>query len=256
MAGVSNGSMAAVLGLTEERVAAILAEERLDALDVANYNAPTQIVLSGPKEEIEGAAARFEAAGAMYFPLFVSGAFHSRYMADVKREFDSFLGEFTFDDPRIPVIANVDARPYARGTVKQNLVEEITHPVCWTETIRYLWGLGVTDFQEVGPGDVLTKLVVRIQAEAEPLVIPAEEQAPERERTGPACAAEADDTAASEITDAGDFPLPSPHFVSRRIGSAADPSGTTTTSRTPTMRAPWRWASPRRRWSYGWREPG
>ena len=86
--------------------------------------------------------------------LLVSGAFHSRYMDDAKRRFEEYLDRFKFSELTIPVISNVHARPYKAGKVKDNLAEQIIHSVKWTESIRYLMGLGEMEFVEIGPGDV------------------------------------------------------------------------------------------------------
>lgn len=171
MSQVSSGGMAAVLGLKEEVVEEILRRNGFNSIEIANYNTPTQIVLSGPKADVEKAASLFETEGAMYIPLNVSGAFHSRYMEDAKNSFEEYLDEFEFSELSIPVISNVHARLYKPGKLKENLVEQITHSVKWTESIRYAMGLGEMEFEEIGPGDVLTKLVQKIREQAEPLVV-------------------------------------------------------------------------------------
>lgn len=181
MSQVSSGGMAAVLGLQEEKVEELLRTNSYNTIEVANYNTPTQIVLSGPVADVEKAAGLFESAGAMYIPLNVSGAFHSRYMEDAKIKFEEYLGQFEFEDLSIPVISNVHARPYKPGKLKENLVGQITHSVRWTETIRYLMGLGEMEFEEIGPGDVLTKLIQKIREQAEPLVVTEDEENKGRE---------------------------------------------------------------------------
>ncbi|SFJ70066.1 ACP S-malonyltransferase [Thermoflavimicrobium dichotomicum] len=179
MGQARDGGMAAVIGLQDEKVEAILRENGFSTIDIANYNTPTQIVISGPLDDIEKAGDAFSEAGAMYIPLNVSGAFHSRYMKAAQTEFERYLDQFTFSELSIPVISNCKARPYTYGELKTNLVKQIVHSVKWTESIRYLMGLGEMTFEEIGPGDVLTKLVQKIREQAEPLVVseePAEEE--------------------------------------------------------------------------------
>jgi malonyl CoA-acyl carrier protein transacylase len=168
MAQAKDGAMAAVIGLDADEVLDLVQSADLKGVDVANFNAPTQTVLSGLADEIRRAAPVFEKAGAQaYVPLAVSAAFHSRYMKAAASEFERFLSDFSFDAPKIPVIANATARPYKRTATSQQvrdlLVRQIYSPVQWTHTVRYLGGLGATEFIEVGPGNVLTRLVQQIR---------------------------------------------------------------------------------------------
>lgn len=173
MSRASGGGMAAVVGLYEEQIIEVLTHNNLQNIDLANYNSPTQIVLSGLRKDIEQAKLIFEEVAnvQMVVLLKTSAAFHSRYMAEAKKEFEAFVNTFTFLPIKIPVISNVNARPYKQLEMQQNLINQITHPVKWTESIRYLMGTGEMEFEEIGPGNVLTGLVRRIKREAEPLVI-------------------------------------------------------------------------------------
>ena len=169
MSKAANGAMTAVIGLTPEQIAAVLKEEGLNGVDVANYNSPTQTVISGPPNEIAKAGPALKNTGArMCIALAVSGAFHSRYMVEAAKEFDEFLKQFQFSTPKIPVIANVTAEPYATDNVNDNvrslLVRQISNSVQWTKSIQYLVDTGATEFEEVGPGKVLTKLIQQIRA--------------------------------------------------------------------------------------------
>lgn len=173
----TGGGMAAVVGLTEEQIREVLRTNGLSGIDIANLNAPTQIVISGTKADIDQAQPVFESIKGveMFVPLRTSGAFHSRYMQEAMREFENFIENFQFLDMKIPVISNVKARPYNASALSENLVRQITHPVKWTESIRYLMGKGHMAFEEIGVGKVLTGLIARIQAEAEPLIVTEEE---------------------------------------------------------------------------------
>jgi malonyl CoA-acyl carrier protein transacylase len=170
MSQARNGAMGAVIGLGASVIAKVIKESGLTTIDVANFNAPSQIVVSGPVEDIRRAGRVFETRGArMYMPLPVSAAFHSRYMANAATAFSDFIAPTCFAPPKTPVIANVTARPYpaanASESVRSLLVNQVTHPVRWTETIRFLISHGVTQFREIGPGVVLTKMVQQIQQE-------------------------------------------------------------------------------------------
>jgi malonyl CoA-acyl carrier protein transacylase len=161
---VTNGAMAAVIGLKVDSIKMILEQHNLTSIAIANDNSHTQIVISGQKEDIERAQRLCEQAGAlMVIPLKVSGAFHSPHMRPVQEQFEGFLKKFRFSPPTIPVIANYTARPYAANDICANLVQQITHSVRWTESIDYLLGQGETEFEEMGPGTVLTGLVQRIK---------------------------------------------------------------------------------------------
>ncbi len=170
MSKAVGGGMAAVIGLSAEKVSEILERNTELVLDIANLNAPSQTVLAGKRQDIENAAATFEAHGCMYIVLNVSGAFHSRYMQPAKEEFAEFVAQQQFFKLEIPVISNVTARPYRDGDLKKNIIDQITSPVQWTDTIRYLMGLGDIQFEEFGPGTVLTRLAQTIQKEATPFV--------------------------------------------------------------------------------------
>ncbi|GER89929.1 polyketide biosynthesis protein PksE [Dictyobacter vulcani] len=171
MSLATGGGMAAVIGLNAEQIVEVLTKNSLSSIDVANYNTPSQIVISGLKEDIERARPIFEAISDVkkFAFLNVSGAFHSRYMRAAKQEFETYLQRFHFSPLSIPVISNVYARPYRQERLKQTLVEQITSSIKWEESIRFLMGRGEMAFEEIGPGIVLTTLIKKIQKEAEPL---------------------------------------------------------------------------------------
>ncbi|MBP2630736.1 MAG: PfaD family protein [Firmicutes bacterium] len=178
MSHATGGGMAAVIGLTADQVADTLASNGLENIDIANYNSPTQIVISGKRADIENAQPIFERVKdvKMYVILKTSGAFHSRYMEQAKKEYEGFINNFQFSQLILPVISNFTARPYKQSDIKHNLIQQINHPVKWTESIRYLMGLGEMEFEEIGPGKVLSGLSRRIKNEAEPLIVSQDDQ--------------------------------------------------------------------------------
>ncbi|MEX3628070.1 MAG: ACP S-malonyltransferase [Burkholderia sp.] len=184
MSEVPPGAMAAVIGPGEAAIGALLARHGLEAIDIANLNGPSQTIISGLKEDIVRAAPLFEAEQARFVPLNTSGAFHSRYMAAARQAFAAYLGEFRFNKPRIPVISNVEAQPYALERTAELLAAQITRPVQWTRSVHYLLALGQSEFLELGPGQVLTRLLVDIRKHA-----PAVASAPAPAATAAASAA-------------------------------------------------------------------
>nr|MDH3093118.1 ACP S-malonyltransferase [Bacillus velezensis] len=169
MSMATDGKMAAVMGLTASQVSDALHKHGLHTIDIANMNSPHQVVISGRKEDIERAKSVFEGLKdvTMFHPLNVSGAFHSRYMSEAKQEFEKFLQSFHFSAISIPVISNVHARPYEQDGIHSVLADQIDHSVRWNDSIRYLLDKGRMEFEEVGPGHVLTGLIHRIKKETE-----------------------------------------------------------------------------------------
>jgi malonyl CoA-acyl carrier protein transacylase len=166
MARARNGAMAAVVGLPTDRVGKVLQDNQLTALDIANYNSATQVVLSGPADEVKRAGPILQKAGAqLYIPLPVSAAFHSRYMKDAAAAFEEFLTPFAFRTPSVPVMSNVTARPYPgdSAAIRSLLIRQISSPVMWLQSIQYLVTNGVSTFTETGPGNVLTRLAQQIK---------------------------------------------------------------------------------------------
>lgn len=161
----TGGGMAAVLGLNQDAVKKILSENsELSEIDLANINAPEQIVISGKNQDIEAAKEIFESAGARrYVILNVSGAFHSRYMQEPGKEFRDFINEFSFNEPKFPVISNLTALPYTVSDAADLLVRQIFSPVHWVDSILHLRSNGDMDYKELGPGKVLTGLLRRIR---------------------------------------------------------------------------------------------
>ena len=164
MSQAENGGMAAVMNLTEKELKECIEQNGLNDIDIANYNAPTQIVISGLSEAVKKAQSHFDKAGGLFFPLNTSGAFHSRYMNDAKNIFEKYLKGFSFNGLQIPVISNVHARPYQPDQIKRCLSDQINHPVKWIQSMQYLLEQGEMEFEELGVGEVLTKLIREIQS--------------------------------------------------------------------------------------------
>lgn len=165
MAGATGGGMAAVLGMTIEKIHEVLESSEISGVSIANLNAPQQTVLTGSKDGILAFQTKFQEAGAKrYIPLNVSGAFHSPFMEPARKEFEIFLEQFDFGKPSIPVISNVKALPYPDNEVAHLLALQITSPVRWVETVQYLHQQPNPAFEEMGPGKVLQGLIRQISA--------------------------------------------------------------------------------------------
>jgi [acyl-carrier-protein] S-malonyltransferase len=163
----SPGGMAAVLGLETEVVDQVCRQAREETrgiLQVANYNSPGQIVISGDFKTRDVAIELAKAAGARrVVPLAVSIASHSPLMECIVDEFRQAVEAVEFRRPAVPVVANVSAAPLESvEAIQEELVQQLTSPVRWVESIRYMIGQGVTEFVEIGPKDVLKKLMRRI----------------------------------------------------------------------------------------------
>ncbi|WP_236076177.1 ACP S-malonyltransferase [Streptomyces coffeae] len=163
MGRATGGGMAAVLGLDLDTVEAVLTEAGPTGVDIANHNSPEQIVVAGPTADLDRAREVFEARGARVAVLNVSAPFHSRYMRPTAEEFRTLLDATEFRPPKIPVIANLDARPHRPERVREVLAGQIAGSVRWVDTIRYLLERGDFEFEELGPGRTLTKLVAKVR---------------------------------------------------------------------------------------------
>jgi [acyl-carrier-protein] S-malonyltransferase len=160
-AGISApGTMAAVIGLTREKISEVLATITEGVVVTANENSPDQTVISGTVAAVNAASEKLQAAGAKrVVPLTVSGAFHSPLMQPVADEFSRFLESFSFLQPRCPVVANVTAAPVSDPLeLKRLLVRQLVSPVRWVDSMKYLVEQGVADAYEIGPGSVLKGL--------------------------------------------------------------------------------------------------
>jgi [acyl-carrier-protein] S-malonyltransferase len=165
------GSMAAILKLDDEQVALICAQAAAqsgDTVQVANYNAPGQVVISGGPAGVAAAMDLVKSAGGRPRALAVSVAAHSALMAPAAEEYARRVAETPFRNPELPIIGNIQARPLSTAEeIRTELVSQLTASVQWTASVRQMAALGATRFIEVGPGDVLIGLVKRVLAEVE-----------------------------------------------------------------------------------------
>ncbi|MGH2553776.1 MAG: ACP S-malonyltransferase [Chitinophagaceae bacterium] len=164
---ITPSTMAAVLNLTDEKVETICAELQAEIGEVvvaANYNCPGQLVISGSIKGIEIACERMKTAGAKRaLVLPVGGAFHSPLMLPAKAELQSAIESTKFHNPTCAIYQNVVAKPVMdKEEIKINLIEQLTSPVRWTQSIQSMIAGGASKFTECGPGKVLQGLVLKI----------------------------------------------------------------------------------------------
>ncbi len=160
-------TMAAIIALpdeTIERVCTDISQEG-NVVVPANYNCPGQVVISGNVEAVKEACAKLKEAGAKRaLPLAVGGAFHSPLMEMARVELANAIEEAPVSKPICPVYQNVDAMPHTDPVeIKDNLLKQLTAPVRWTQSVKNMIVDGMTEFEECGPGQVLTGLIGRIQ---------------------------------------------------------------------------------------------
>jgi [acyl-carrier-protein] S-malonyltransferase len=160
---IQPSTMAAVLGLDDETVERICAQVD-DVVVPANYNCPGQLVISGTIEGVNKACELLKQAGAKRAILLnVAGAFHSPLMEPARKELAEAIEQTPFHSPVWPVYQNVNAKPSSDPeTIRKNLIDQLTGPVRWTQTIQQMIQDGATEFIEVGPGKVLQGLVKKI----------------------------------------------------------------------------------------------
>lgn len=157
-------TMAAVIGLDETTVEEVLSTITEEIVVPANYNTIGQIVISGSIKGIELAMEKLKAAGAKrVLPLKVGGAFHSPLMEPARLELETAINKTPFQTPICPIYQNVSALPSIDSMqIKQNLIDQLTSPVKWTQTIKNMINDGAKEFIEVGPGNVLQGLIKKI----------------------------------------------------------------------------------------------
>lgn len=167
---VNPGGMAAIIALDDETVAAVCTEatQGNEVVQVANYNCPGQVVISGATPAVERAVTLADERGArMTILLDVSIAAHSKFMAPIEKEFAAAVDAVALTAPQTPIVANLTAQPIRTvEEIRTELVNQLTHSVLWTDSVNVMRERGVETFVEFGPGNVLTGLVKRIDRKA------------------------------------------------------------------------------------------
>ena len=162
------GGMAAIIGLDEASLEEVCLET---GAQIANFNSPSQIVISGSRETLARSMDLAKARGARrVVPLQVSGAFHSALMQPAVEGLAEAIAQISFRTPEVPVIANSTALPLTTSDeVKSELLEQLCHCVQWQPSVKYMVGVGVSTFVEVGPDQVLSGMIKRISNEVQVL---------------------------------------------------------------------------------------
>ena len=162
----THGAMAAIIGLDEAKTREVCAQA---GVELANLNCPGQIVITGASDKITAACELAKSNGARKaMPLPVAGAYHSSLMASAQPKLEAALAAIRVERPKVSVIANVTARPHEGPVdISRRLVEQVTSPVRWEESMRYLLAQGFSRFIELGPGTALGGFMKRIDANAQ-----------------------------------------------------------------------------------------
>lgn len=166
---INPSTMAAILGLDDQKVEEICASIKDEIVVPANYNCPGQLVISGTMKGIDIACEKMKAAGAKRaLPLQVGGAFHSPLMEPAREELAVAIESTTFGKPTCPVYQNVNGMPSSDvATIRRNLIDQLTSPVRWTQSVQQMTTDGATIYIECGPGKVLQGLVKKISPSVE-----------------------------------------------------------------------------------------
>src|SRR5689334_19045582 len=186
---VGTGAMAAVLGAELSEIERICAEARADQVcSIANFNAPNQAVIAGSTEAVDRAVQLLSGVARKVVKLKVSAPFHCALMKPAQDRLAADLEALSFNEPAIPVVTNVDARPTtAPDELRDALVRQVSAPVRWVESMQLLMSHGVDTFVEAGPGKVLSGLMRQINRDVKMLNV---ENAASLELTRAALAAE------------------------------------------------------------------
>ncbi len=164
---LGEGAMAAIMGANNDKIKEICAQT--GNVWPANFNSPGQIVISGKKESVEAAGAKIKEAGAKHvIPLAVSAPFHCPLMQPAADKLKVELGKIEIKDAQIPVVANVTANHVKDSSeIRDLLIEQVTSPVLWEDSIKKMIADGISSFVEVGPGKVLSGLIKKIESSVE-----------------------------------------------------------------------------------------
>lgn len=164
---VRPSTMAAILKFDDQKIEEVCASITEEVVVTANYNSPGQLVISGSVEGVDLAIQKLRDIGARrVLPLNVGGAFHSPLMMPAQEELASAIEQTDFHEPICPIYQNISAQGTTDLTIiQQNLKDQLTHPVRWTQSVQQMVADGATKFVEFGPGEVLCGLVRRIAPE-------------------------------------------------------------------------------------------
>ena len=162
------GTMAAVLALADDKVAEVC-DGIEDIVVAANFNCPGQVVISGSLSGVDAACKALKEAGAKRaLKLPVGGAFHSPLMQPAAERLQAAIMATTFHAPKCPIYQNVSAKAEMdKDTIQRQVLEQLTSPVRWTQSVQQMIADGATSFYEFGPGDVLKGLIRKINPEVE-----------------------------------------------------------------------------------------
>lgn len=162
-------TMAAILNLADDKIEEICKSIQEEIVVAANYNCPGQLVISGSVRGVEIACEKMKEAGAKRaLVLPVGGAFHSPFMAPAQHELQMFIEQLTFETPICPIYQNTTANAVMDASkIKHNLIEQLTSPVRWTQSVLQMYADGATQFTECGPGNVLQGLIKKIVPEVQ-----------------------------------------------------------------------------------------
>ena len=167
---LGTGFMAAIISLKKDKIGELIKKvSKFGTIEIANYNSPYQIVVSGKSEVIEELLilGEEEEEEINVVPLKVSAPFHSSLMKKAKENLTGYIESVNIQDPKIPVICNVTADYVkTKEEIKYALIEQVTHPIKWEDIIKRINSEGVNYFIEVGPGNVLKKLIKQIVPKA------------------------------------------------------------------------------------------
>lgn len=156
------GGMAAIIGMELSDIERVL--KNYPNVQIANYNSPAQIVISGEMEELLISMEKLKESGAKrVIPLNVSGPFHSKFLKEAEDRLRKKIETLTFNNPKIPIVQNVSAKfETDPDVIKENIIKQITSPVRWIECVEECIKNGVDEFVEIGPTQVLTKFIKQI----------------------------------------------------------------------------------------------
>jgi len=166
---LGTGSMTAIISLNKDKIEELIKKAyKFGTIEIANYNSPYQIVVSGKSEILEELLILGEEEEEINIvPLKVSAPFHSSLMRKAKDNLACYIENINIQNPQIPVICNVTADYVkTKEEIKKTLIEQVTHPVRWTDIIKRMNSEGINCFIEVGPGNVLKKLIKQILPKA------------------------------------------------------------------------------------------